>query len=576
MMACLASALSQCLVFVAIGSLFGTTVFAHEEFQWDKIVPTEELIWIDCYSGNQCARLKVPLDYYHPEDAAAAIAIIRVHSGVPHDSPEYRGPVLINPGGPGGSGVDIVLRRGSQFSAILGPEFDIVGFDPRGIGRSTPRVSFFDTRVEREIWSQSKPRGVSMNSSTAALPGAWARSAVYGRLAEARDEGSLRFINTDHTARDMLRIIQAHSREKIQYWGFSYGSVLGATFATMFPENVGRIVIDGVADAEDYFATAWSDNLIDTEKAWMSFVHGCVAAGPSGCAFYAATPAAILENLEIISASLRVRPIPVWTNTLFGVVDYSRLRWTIFRSLYGPYAYFPKLAQALADLFVGNGTALFEMEEGPQFRCNCDPTTYAFELVVEAGDAVICNDGQQIPRDYESFLAHYEIVREASQWGDVWPPWMACVAWPEFSNDHFRGPFIANTSFPILVVGNTAGPLILGSLAKKMSQGFTGSVVLTQASAGHTSFAAPSVCTQKHVRQYFREGTLPKPNTVCPVIGDPFRDNRFPNDSRRLNPALTVYFGDDIPFFVDFNIDFLLMAGQSHSDGADEPAPKEL
>ncbi|KAJ7608483.1 hypothetical protein DFH06DRAFT_1017621, partial [Mycena polygramma] len=186
------------------------------------IVPTEELIWIDCYSGNQCARLKVfPLDYSHPENAAAAIAVIRVHSGVPHDSPAYRGPVLINPGGPGGSGVDMVLTMGSQFSTILGTEFDIVGFDPRGIRRSTPRASFFETRVERKIWSQFRPSKISMNASTDALPSAWARSVVQGQLVAARHDSSLRFINTDHTARDMLRIVQAHSRDKLQYWGFS-------------------------------------------------------------------------------------------------------------------------------------------------------------------------------------------------------------------------------------------------------------------------------------------------------------------------------------------------------------------
>ncbi|KAJ7608506.1 TAP-like protein-domain-containing protein [Mycena polygramma] len=522
MAASLASVLSRCLVFVAISSLWRTTVFAHEEFKWETILPTEELIWIDCYSGNQCARLKVPLDYSHPEDAAAAIAIIRVHSRVPHDSPEYRGPVLINPGGPGGSGVDTVLTRGSQFSTILGPEFDIVGFDPRGISRSTPRVSFFETRVERKIWAQFRPSKISMNASADALPSAWARSVVQGRLARASDDGSLRFINTDHTARDMLRIVQAHSREKLQYWGFSYGSILGATFASMFPENVGRLVVDGVVDPEDYFETEWFTNLIDTENAWMSFVDGCVAAGPRGCAFFSPTSEAILENLEKIYASLRKRPIPVWTKSSFGVVDYSRLRWTIFRSLYQPYAKFPKLAQALADLSIGDGTALFEILESPPFECECDPSAYGFESVSDGVDAVLCNDGKQISPDYEDFMAHHEKVAKLSQWADMWPPRMACVAWPDFPKNHFRGPFTANTSFPILLVGNTADPVTPLWAAKKMSQGFTGSVVLTQDSAGHTSLSAPSVCTPKHVRQYFLAGTLPEPDTACPVIGSLF------------------------------------------------------
>jgi hypothetical protein len=113
-------------------------------------VPTAELVWKDCYSGNQCARLKVrkrapyvhvidflwfrqvPLDYFNPDAASAAIAMMRKHSIVPHNSTKYRGPILINPGGPGGSGVDLVAGWGARLSTILGPEFDFIGFDPRG------------------------------------------------------------------------------------------------------------------------------------------------------------------------------------------------------------------------------------------------------------------------------------------------------------------------------------------------------------------------------------------------------------------------------------------------------------
>ncbi|KAJ6544306.1 TAP-like protein-domain-containing protein [Mycena capillaripes] len=498
------------------------SVLAKDEFSWESIVPTEELIWKDCYAGNQCARLKVPLDYAHPNDASAAIAMVRVHSSVPHDSPNYRGPVLINPGGPGGSGVDTVLKRGSLLSAIIGPEFDVVGFDPRGISRSTPRVSFFESRAEREIWS-SYGEKVAMSASTDALSRTWARKILEGELAQERDDGSLPFIHTDHTARDMLRIVQAHSFEKLQYWGFSYGSVLGATFASMFPDNVGRLVIDGVADSENYFATEWSNNLLDADNVWMSFVRGCVAAGPKGCAFFAPTATELQENVDKIYASLRARPVPVRTNTSFGVVDYSLLRFTIFQSLYSPFAQFPKLAEALADLSVGNGTALFKMSEAPPFLCGCDPSEYRFESVREAEYAVLCNDGKRISREYKDILAHYQNMSETSEWADMWEPIrMACMAWPDFPKTNFQGPFVANTSFPILLVGNTADPVTPLWAAKKMSKGFAGSVVLTQDSAGHCSISAPSLCTQNHIRQYFLKGTLPEPGTVCAVNGSPF------------------------------------------------------
>ncbi|KAJ7123170.1 TAP-like protein-domain-containing protein [Mycena epipterygia] len=501
------------------------TVAAPDKFSWETIEPTEELIWTDCYSDNQCARLKVPLDYSHPDAASAAIAMRRIHSVVPHGSENHRGPILINPGGPGGSGVDLIGQEGLRISTIVGPEFDVIGFDPRGISRSTPRVSFYESRAEREINNAEDVKSASINASADALARAWARGVIEGQLARERDDGSLRFINTDHTARDMLRIVQAHGLEKLQYWGFSYGSVLGATFASMFPvsDNVGRLVIDGVADSENYFATEWSNNLVDTDKVWTSFIRGCVAAGPEGCAFHSPTAAEISEKMDKIYASVRARPIPVRTNISFGVVDYSRVRRAIFQSLYSPYAKFPALAQALADLSTGNGTALFKMSEKSAFECSCDPSEYRFESVGEGGAAVRCNDGKRISGSYEDLVAHYQELSKTSTWADVWESTrMACLAWPDFPKDHFQGPFVANTSFPILLIGNTLDPVTPLKAAKKMSQGFNHSVVLTQDSAGHCSLSAPSICTQKHIRQYFLEGALPAPGSVCSVVGSPF------------------------------------------------------
>ncbi|KAJ7785021.1 TAP-like protein-domain-containing protein [Mycena maculata] len=501
-----------------------------DEFSWESIVPSEELVWHECYSDRQCARLKVPLDYSNPDATSAAIAMIRVHSIVPHNSSDYRGPILINPGGPGGSGVDVVQTRGAEISTIVGPEFDVIGFDPRGISRSTPRVSFFESRSEREVWLRSPDNlyALSMNASADALPRAWAQGIIEGQLAGQRDDGSLRFINTDHTARDMLRIVQAHGREKLQYWGFSYGSILGATFAAMFPDNVERLVIDGVADSENYFATEWSNNLVDTEKTWGAFVDGCVAAGPQGCAFFSPTATELEANVVKIYASLRARPIPVRTNTSFGVVDYSMMRSVIFQSLYSPYAKFPVLAQALAELSAGNGTALFKMSERAAFKCGCDLSEFRFETVFDGGIAVRCNDGKRMPGSYEDVLEHYQNMSKLSSWADVWQSLrLACAAWPELPKNHFQGPFVANTSFPLLLVSTTADPVTPLAAAKKISQGFAGSVVLTQDSPGHCSISGPSICTQKYIREYFLKGTLPEPGTVCPVISSPFPSHDY-------------------------------------------------
>jgi hypothetical protein len=164
----------------------------------------------------------------------------------------------------------------------------------------------------------------------------------------------------------------------------------------------------------------WNKDLMDTDKTWMAFVDGCVAAGLNGCAFYAPTATELLANLHKLYVSLRARPIPVRTNTSFGVVDYSTLRFTIFRALYEPYALFPTLAEALADLTKGNATALFKMTEKPAFECACDPSQHRFEPVGDAGQAVTCNDGKRISSEYEDVLAHYRALSKGSPWADVW------------------------------------------------------------------------------------------------------------------------------------------------------------
>ncbi|KAG6890672.1 hypothetical protein C0992_013344 [Termitomyces sp. T32_za158] len=191
------------------------------KFSWDAVEPSENLIWNLCYEKFECARLMVPLNHSDPTGEKAAIALTRFPSTLPQDSPDYRGPILINPGGPGGSGVEMTIRAGELLSTVIGPQFDILGFDPRGVGRSRPGASFFETAVERELWSGISDGFQVINASTGGLARAWANAAINGQLAWERQPDILGHINTDQTARDMLSIVKAHGREKLSYWGLS-------------------------------------------------------------------------------------------------------------------------------------------------------------------------------------------------------------------------------------------------------------------------------------------------------------------------------------------------------------------
>lgn len=505
-------------------------------FSWDKCTPSKDLVWNDCYATHQCARLIVPLNYSDPNGEIAIIALTRKASLISQNSPLYRGPVLFNPGGPGGSGVDLVLQFGDALGAILGPQFDVVGFDPRGVGRSVPRVSYFKTEVERQLWGDFGLHVV--NNSDEGISRTWARSVVKNKLAAESDDGYLVHINTDNTARDMLRIVEAHGREKLQYWGFSYGSVLGATFAALFPDKVERLVIDGVVDAENYFDTLWSNNLLDTDKAMQFFFKTCADAGPLGCPFYAPTPEAVQRNLTKLYDSVRAKPVPVRTETSYGLLDYNLLRLAVFASLYSPYVTFLPLATGLSQLAAGDATLLFQALQPPPFQCPSQLPENAFNVIPDAQSAILCNDGKDIPGDLDSSEQYFKMITESSQWGELWASIrFSCIGWPKFPKNHFQGPFVGNTSHPILLVGNTADPVTPLWAAKKMSQGFPGSVVLTQDSSGHASINAPSVCTQFLIRRYFVTGALPKPGTICSVFKSP-----FPNSLRVLENQMP--FGD--------------------------------
>ncbi|KAJ6503725.1 TAP-like protein-domain-containing protein, partial [Mycena sanguinolenta] len=509
---------------------------AQDTFNWNQIIPTDNLLWTPCNGNFECARLKVPLDYKNPNTSSAAIALVRLPAGVPNSS-DYRGPILFNPGGPGASGVNFVLGLAEEIRAVVGPQFDLVGFDPRGIGRSVPAASFFATDAERVQF----PAVGSLNASQDAFGRAYAAAMLQSKLAAARDDGSLRFINTESTARDMLTIVHAHGHEKLQYAGFSYGTVLGATFAAMFPDKIERMLLDGVADAEDYYSGNWMTNLIDTHKTWAAFLQACVSAGPHRCALYEPTASAIDAKINHLQTTLLTRPTTAVLDLSasapsYAVVDYSLLCGTLLGPLYTPYGAggFQDLAAALHALSLGNATALYQLAIGgagapsPFFQCPTNTSTDVFQFLGEHDGqvAVACNDAKSISPEYADVENHFRELCGISPFCDLWGNnRMGCLGWPEYLKNNFTVSFKTNTSFPVLFISNTADPVTPLVGAEKMSAGFDGSVLLLQDGPGcHTSLAAPSLCTYSHIAAYFVNGTLPARGIVCPVDAELFPD----------------------------------------------------
>ncbi|KAJ6500919.1 TAP-like protein-domain-containing protein [Mycena sanguinolenta] len=507
-------------VFALVSSLH---VLADSEFQWSNLTATDKLNWTPCYSpGIECSLLEVPLDYSSPAAGTASIAIARYPANCSES--EYLGPILLNPGGPGGSGVDYLVEGGSSFATILGQQFDIVGFDPRGVSYSTPTTYIFETDAERALWIPPSLNNVwpALNQSADAIGQQWARAQIIGQLAVNRNEANyIQYMTTDNTARDMLRIVQAFGFEKLQYWGVSYGSVLGSTFASLFPDNVGRVVVDGVLDMEAWYTGNMTRETVDTDKALQTFIDGCAAAGPDACAFHANSSGEITANLNALSAAIKVQPFPVITPLSYGVVDYTYLRNFIFDALYSPYELFAPLAQALADLAVGNATTMYVAQEVPPFECECNSTIPFHENGYEAALAIACGDSTPENNTIAQLKTFWAGEQALSEFGELWANWRVfCSGWKLHREDRFKGPFGApNTSFPLLIIGNTADPVTPLATAESTAADFPGSALLTLNSPGHTSLGGPSTCVYGYLQQYFQNGTLPAPGTVCQPDG---------------------------------------------------------
>lgn len=206
------------------------------ELVWNHITTQEagSLDWVKCYNDEfECARLEVPLDYSNPSLGRAGIALAKYPAKVPHDHPEYRGAVLFNFGGPGVSGVSLITVTAEPFQELIGHEYDIISFDPRGVSRTTPQIHYFSEKVEGVAYRLKTAEDPVLNTTEDSFSRTHSRFSTLGDIAQHSSANqTVPYASTALVARDMLSINEAMGNDKLQYWGFSYGTVLGATLLT--------------------------------------------------------------------------------------------------------------------------------------------------------------------------------------------------------------------------------------------------------------------------------------------------------------------------------------------------------
>ncbi|KAJ0414887.1 alpha/beta-hydrolase [Aspergillus carlsbadensis] len=510
-------------------------------YGFDTIKPSANLTWTPCFDDFTCSKLEVPLDYANKSLGTTSIAYMKLAGkNATADSPS----IVLIPGGPGGSGIDLLLTYAPLLGRMLGEEYNFISYDPRGVNNSGLVLDCFQNNTDaRAAFTRLHRTGVTnINISSTSLAEQFYSASIYGEwCTDAVDNGGNPYgyyVTTPAAAHDLLSFIEAEARlagrqsakAKLWAYGVSYGTVVGSTFAAMFPGRVGRMVLDGVLDAEMYYGNEWGDFLEQADEAMGEFVRLCYAAGPEKCAFWGPSMADITDRLDGIIRQLQDHPVPVSMvgsrGNLPTLVTYSDLKALFLTTLYNPLSTFPAMADTLHELERGNASSL-----AGAFA--------ASDSISDSRLAILCADSyrRNTLTTLEEFKGYAEYTRSKSWYvGDMYPIYIENILCRAVRMDlpdslvvqvSVAGPISAldrPTSFPILFTSNTIDPITPLKSARKMSTRFPGSIVLLQEAVGHTVVQnRASDCYWGHVRAYLH-GVIPAANVTCSTQFVPFVD----------------------------------------------------
>lgn len=357
---------------------------------------------------------------------------------------------------------------------------------------------------------------------------------IFERHGEWREKEALRLLSKDGgiTTEERQAIVERTKHqpdnEKVQYWGFSYGSILGATLSALFPDHIRRAVLDGVCDSPDYMAGGWTTNLQDTDLVLARLAEYCWDGGADKCAIWHEDgPAVIIENVQRTISNLRTAPISVAGGSTSGpaAVTYNDLRRLFREIVYWPLSDFPMTARILHDLSKRNGTSLaaWTHDQRPDIgkplseQCLKDgpysPSCFPNGNADGASSGIACSDGpgDRLTQSKEDYM-HYanSLIAQSSLIGASWAEiQIPCTAWQAHAHWRYEGDFRNKIAHPILFAGNTIDPVTPLRNAFTMAKGFEGAGVLHQDSEGHCTYSGLSMCSMKAIRRYFQTGELP-------------------------------------------------------------------
>ncbi|HEY8319629.1 MAG TPA: alpha/beta hydrolase [Amnibacterium sp.] len=456
----------------------------------------QRLVWKDCGNGFRCTTAVAPLDWKDPSGPRIHLALTQ------HPASGHRiGTLFMNPGGPGVSGVDFLQGSASAFfDQSLLDSYDIVAWDPRGVGHSTPAVDCYGTKqLDGFLFDDPNlPDG-----SAALARHVKATDTAFGAACKAKTGPLLAHVDTESTVQDLDMLRGDVGSPRLDYFGFSYGTLIGALYADRYPTRVGRMALDGAVDPAN---TAFDENLANTKAfgaALQTYLAHCIAT--AGCPFDRMTVDEATATIATLLVRLRESPLRAKDGRK---VNSAVLRTAIDAALYDERDW-PALTQALAQVLKGDPTTTLELADSYTDRTahgyadNLFEALYAVDCLdkpVETDPAVLAEEGRQ--------LTAADPLRAADTGESLGD--QVCAHWP-VKPTAVQHRVHATGSPPILVLGTTGDPATPFSWAQSLASQLQHGVLIGWRGQGHTAYRNHVPCVNQRVDAFFTAGTVPSP-----------------------------------------------------------------
>ena len=462
---------------------------------------TQQIKWSKCAEPEiLCANIEVPVDWSNPEGDRLKLVLAYRKA----DNESALGSLIFNPGGPGASGVDWIKDSATQIGTTnLRANFNLVGFDPRGVGASEPQIKCLDAKNTDEFLYSDSEGGVG---STKDIAGTRASIQNFTDACLKNTGPNLKYVDTASAAKDLDVIRAVFGDKKINYLGFSYGTFLGTMYAQLFPSRVGSMVLDGAIDPTVSEAEQNVSQLIGFDRALKNYLTSCLE--NQDCPFSGS-----LENAEaqVRQLLLQIEKKPLDTDSSRKLTIWAAVT-GIIMPLYGQ-NWWPTLTEGFADAKRGDGTILMALAD--TYNDRLDDGTYGSNTL-EANIAISCLDGRQ-PADEKSMGEQNQIVLQTSSvFGRYWQfGALTCAKWP-FPIAERPAEFAAKNSARILVIGTTGDPATpyeqAVALATKV---LANAQLVTFNGEGHTAYGLDSKCINRTVDDYFIKKLVPTEDPDC-------------------------------------------------------------